>query len=91
MFDDDVCNFYFFRLLWKKLREKERERKRGYMIYREKRGVFSRVSVGQFKRVIIAVSRFLFLGNTPHGLVNLKGFHSTYSGFRYISAFEAAD
>ena len=50
VFDDDVCNFYFFRLLWKKQRERERERERGYMIYREKRGVFSRVSVGQFKR-----------------------------------------
>ena len=41
MFDDDVCNFYFFRLLWKKLREKEREKKGLHDLSRETRRVFT--------------------------------------------------
>ena len=41
VFDDDVCNFYFFRLLWKKQRERERERKGLHDLSRETRRVFT--------------------------------------------------
>lgn len=41
VFDDDVCNFYFFRLLWKNRERKREEKKELHDLSRETRRVFT--------------------------------------------------